>query len=87
MVKVRLRLFGAIKERMRMAEAELELPAGARVAQLLTLLADQHPEAREFLPALAVSVNLEYASPDFSLKDGDEVGLIPPVSGGDTWSS
>jgi len=86
-VKVRLRLFGAIKERMKMGEAELELPEGTQVAQLLNLLAGQYPEAREFLPALAVSVNLEYASSHTSLKDGDEVGLIPPVSGGAKWSS
>lgn len=82
-MKVRLKFFGAIKEMMRMAQADLEVPAGATVSQLLAVLADQHPQTREFLPALAVAVNLEYASPDSPLKDGDEVGLIPPVSGGD----
>jgi molybdopterin converting factor small subunit len=29
-----------------------------------------------------VAVNLEYVGPDFELRDGDEVGIIPPVSGG-----
>ena len=61
----------------------MDLPDGATVATLLDRLAD----GRARVPAstwtsIAVSVNHEYAQPAQVLRDGDEVGLLPPVSGG-----
>jgi molybdopterin converting factor small subunit len=56
------------------------LPAGARVAELVALIAARVPG----LPHVAglVAVNHRYVQTDFELHDGDEVALIPPVSGG-----
>ena len=62
----------------------MELPDGASVAVLLERLRTTLPAgaAAEMLGSIAVSVNAEYARAEQILHDGDEVGLLPPVSGG-----
>lgn len=61
---------------------ELDLPEGSTVASLQALLLERYPDVK----ALAVSrlaINREYvADPAQALADGDEIALIPPVSGG-----
>jgi len=74
---VRIRLFAMLRERAGTNELELELPEGARVRDALA--------AVESLAAglpLVMAVNREYASEDALLTAGDELALIPPVSGG-----
>ena len=75
--------FGILKESI--SASSLELAAQSTVADLVSLIAQklgQHPGLEQLLPRTAVSVNAEYALPDHVLHDGDEVGLLPPVSGG-----
>jgi molybdopterin synthase catalytic subunit len=75
---VRVRLFAILRERAGTGELELELPEGARVADALESvgsLADGLP--------LVMAVNREYADADATLHAGDELALIPPVSGGE----
>jgi MoaE-MoaD fusion protein len=78
-VKVTVRLFAMLRERAGAPEITLELPEGARVGDALTSLA----EVAEGIP-LVMAVNREYASEDTALDPGDELALIPPVSGGST---
>jgi len=56
--------------------------SGRTLAQLLEFLEQQYPNLARLAPVLSVAVNREYASGDRVLADGDEVALIPPVSGG-----
>jgi len=79
-MNVRVISFGILKDWLGAAEAMVELPEGATVAELLARLSERRPSA--FLRGIAVSVNAEYASQDHILSEGDEVGLLPPVSGG-----
>ena len=58
------------------------LPAGATVAGLLQALVADYPALARSVPNLMVAVNSEYAERTAALNDGDEVALIPPVSGG-----
>jgi molybdopterin synthase catalytic subunit/molybdopterin converting factor small subunit len=58
------------------------LPVGARVRDLLALLARDHPVVERFGERLATSVNLEVVPGETVLGDGDEVALLPPVAGG-----
>src|SRR5579871_1977686 len=67
--------FGMLKSWM--AASTMELDEGATVADLLARLS---PAAD--LRGIAVSVNAEYALATHVLSHGDEVGLLPPVSGG-----
>jgi molybdopterin synthase catalytic subunit len=78
-MKVKVVSFGILKDWLGAAERSVELPEGATVAELLERLnAQRAPLAR----GIAVSVNAEFSSATQVLRDGDEVGLLPPVSGG-----
>lgn len=57
--------------------------AGRSVAEVLAELSATHPGLARLTPSLAVAVNRDYVGPDYILADGDEVALIPPVSGGE----
>jgi molybdopterin synthase catalytic subunit len=74
---VRVRLFAMLRERAGTGELELDLPEGARVADALARLEDLAGGL-----SLVMAVNREYAEPDAPLAAGDELALIPPVSGG-----
>jgi molybdopterin converting factor subunit 1 len=78
-VHVRIRLFAQLRERAGTSSLELELPDGARVRDALA--ADEVAALAAGLP-LVMAVNREYASQDAPLAAGDELALIPPVSGG-----
>ncbi|HYF27294.1 MAG TPA: molybdenum cofactor biosynthesis protein MoaE [Baekduia sp.] len=74
---VTVRLFAALRERAGRGELELELPEGATAADAL--------EAVRELAAgspLVLAVNREYATPETRLAPGDELAVVPPVSGG-----
>jgi molybdopterin synthase catalytic subunit len=81
---VRVLLFGVLKDWLGAEAATIELPDGASVAELLERLAEGQfgGQLRPALRGIAVSVNAEYATATHLLHDGDEVGLLPPVSGG-----
>lgn len=57
--------------------------SGRSVAALLEELSKAHPALAALVPSLAVAVNRDYVDSDYILSDGDEVALIPPVSGGE----
>jgi molybdopterin converting factor subunit 1 len=79
---VRILLFAGLRERLRSDWVELELPEDATVAQLLAALGERHPTLRELLPPCRVAVEQEFVSPGHPVRAGDEVAVIPPVSGG-----
>lgn len=76
-MKVHIRLFAGLREQAGASEVALELPEGARVADALAQL--QHLTGG--LPVV-MAVNQEYADEQLPLATGDELALIPPVSGG-----
>jgi MoaE-MoaD fusion protein len=76
-MKVRVRLFAMLRDRAGTDEVELELPEGARVGDALERLADVAGGLR-----VVMAVNREYADAEAPLAAGDELALIPPVSGG-----
>ena len=77
-MEVTVRLFAMLRERAGASEVTLELPEGARVSDALAELGS----IAEGLP-LVMAVNREYAKEDQPLDAGDELALIPPVSGGE----
>ena len=83
-MKVRVIAFGVLKEWLSPDAATVELPDGATVGSLLEQLRAQLPERapEDAFHGIAVGVNAEYAQAAQVLHDGDEVGLLPPVSGG-----
>jgi|CZKL01.1.fsa_nt_gi molybdopterin synthase catalytic subunit/molybdopterin converting factor small subunit len=81
-MQVQILPFGVLKDWFGASHSTLELPEGATVADLLLKLQSDRPARSLNLRGIAVSVNAEYAQSTQILKDGDEVGLLPPVSGG-----
>lgn len=80
-MRVYLLAFGVLRDEI--GERSLELPVSATVGDLLAVLGGRlRPRAAQMLPRIAVSVNAEYAQASQILCEGDEVGLLPPVSGG-----
>ena len=77
-MKITVRLFAGLREQAGQSRREVELPPGSRVADVWPLL-----ELGDALPGLLYAVNREYAPAETTLSEGDEVALIPPVSGGD----
>jgi MoaE-MoaD fusion protein len=80
---VRVRLFAILRERAGRDSLEVELREGATVAEALTALESTGPlaEVLEGLP-VQMAVNRDYAEPGTTLAAGDELALIPPISGG-----
>jgi molybdopterin synthase catalytic subunit len=74
---VTVRLFAGLRERAGAASVQLELPEGARVADALERLRTLTGDA-----SVVMAVNRDYADEAVVLTSGDELALIPPVSGG-----
>jgi len=77
-MKVTIRLFAGLRERAGWSARELELPDGAKVKDVWAEL-----ELGEQPRGIHYALNKGYADKSATLSDGDEVALIPPVSGGD----
>ncbi|MFQ5817121.1 MAG: molybdopterin converting factor subunit 1 [Terriglobia bacterium] len=81
-MQVKVLFFGQLRDIVGRGEEAVELAEGASVADLLTHYRRTHPRLQDFRSSLAVSVNQEYAEVSAPLHHGDEVALLPPVSGG-----
>jgi molybdopterin converting factor subunit 1 len=82
-VKVRVLLFASLRERAGTGTLDLELRDGGTIGDALEEMA-QRPELAEAMRRMpiATAVNREYAAKETALADGDELALIPPISGG-----
>ena len=81
-MQVRVRFFAIIRERAGTDQLMLDLPDGATVASAIATLREKFPAVADYLPRAAVAVNQSYVKPESVLHDGDELAVIPPVSGG-----
>ena len=81
-VDIVVKLFGSLREEVGAKQLELELAEGTRISQLRAQLAERYPTFERLGERLAVSLNLEICEKDATLREGDEVAFLPPVSGG-----
>ncbi len=81
-MKIGVLFFGVLKDLVGLSSETVDLPEGTRVREVLLHYGRQAPRFEEMAPSLAISVNQEYSGADRVLHEGDEVGLLPPVSGG-----
>lgn len=82
LVTITVRFFASLRDRVGHRELALELADHACVRDLLARLAERFPLLSDRLPLARVAVNEEYAALEAALRDGDQVALLPPVSGG-----
>ncbi len=85
-MSVKVLYFASLKEFLQRSEDTVEIPQSVKtVEDLKSLLAQSNPllkEAFNKFPRLRCSVNQEMASDKTPVKDGDEVAIFPPVTGG-----
>ncbi len=81
-MKIGVLFFGVLKDLVGRSGETVDLPEGSRVREVLFYYSREAPRFEAMVPSLAIAVNREYAGADRALREGDEVGLLPPVSGG-----
>jgi sulfur-carrier protein len=81
-VTVTIKLFAAYQEAYGVPELVLEFPPQTPVSAVLDTLIAEHPELEKWRNLTRFGVNLQFVEPDTIVQKGDEVVLIPPVSGG-----
>jgi molybdopterin synthase catalytic subunit len=81
-MKVRVVYFGALKDLAGRGNDTVELADGATTTELFSVLQQRVSGLERYAKSAAISVNYEYAPGDQRLHEGDEVGILPPVSGG-----
>jgi molybdopterin converting factor subunit 1 len=81
-VTVHLRFFASLRERVRCSEMDWDLPEGATVDDLWEALCARYLQLAALRASVTFAVNREYVKGGHTLSSGDEVALIPPVSGG-----
>jgi sulfur-carrier protein len=80
---ITIKFFASLKDKAGAGELSIAFPGGS-VADLLTHVAQEHPELAGVLSsnALMISINQEFVRANAIVRDGDEVALMPPFSGG-----
>jgi MoaE-MoaD fusion protein len=81
-MRVRILFFGVLKDLMGRASEDGEFPSGADLRAVFDAVAGRCPALREMASSIVMARNQEFAEPSVKLEDGDEVALLPPVSGG-----
>jgi molybdopterin converting factor subunit 1 len=81
-LRLKVLFFGAARDAVGTDEMELTLDPGSTSAQAIARVMEAAPNLRRFGASLLLAVNQEYARAPRELKDGDELALFPPVSGG-----
>jgi molybdopterin synthase catalytic subunit/molybdopterin converting factor small subunit len=81
-MRVQVLFFGMLKDLAGKSSDAVDLRDGACVRDLLAHYAAAIPGLKDVLPSIAIAVNQQYAGADTRLQTSDEIGLLPPVSGG-----
>ena len=81
-MQVTVRLFATYREVAGSKELKVQLAAGATVRSLLDAIYTKHPRLKGFEETMLLAVNHEFVDAASTLREGDEVALMPPVSGG-----
>ena len=82
LITVTVKLFAAYQEVYNQDEIVLTFPSQTRVIEVLNKIIEDKPELEKWRNLTRLAVNLDFVSEDFILSNGDEIALIPPVSGG-----
>jgi molybdopterin converting factor small subunit len=81
-ITIRLKLFSVAKDLAGFGDKVIELPADSQSDMVLGYLVRQNPLFERWKSSLRIAVNMEYVEHPRQLREGDEVAVIPPVSGG-----
>ena len=80
---IKVRFFAAAREHTGVSTIDIPVKRSTCLGQLRTIISNQYPEIKPLLPYLRWAVNTHFSTDDeLVLNSGDEVALIPPISGG-----
>ena len=79
---VEIQLYSVLRERMKSSVIAVSVKGETQADALLDLVCVQHPQIAAYRSLMHLAINQIHARPDDSVKPGDEVALITPVSGG-----
>ncbi|MEM7757199.1 MAG: MoaD/ThiS family protein [Cyanobacteria bacterium P01_A01_bin.40] len=82
LIKIKVKLFAIYQEVFETSELDLVLSKQTSVGNVLESLIEQKPHLQQWRDVTRFGVNLQFVESDTLLQDGDEIVLIPPVSGG-----
>jgi MoaE-MoaD fusion protein len=82
MMTVNVKYFAAIRDIVGCGESAEEMQPGTTVGDFLETLAVRHGRIGEWKPYLRIAVNRVYVDAGCVIRQGDELAVIPPVSGG-----
>ena len=81
-MQITVKLFALMREKAGTDTIPLDVPAGAAVTQALATLVCQYPTLEPYMANTRFSLHMDFVDPETILAEGDELVLIPPVSGG-----
>lgn len=81
-MRVTICLFGHLRERVGRSRLSVEVPPGATAREAILAAVRETAVPPELIQGARAAVNLEYTTDAQVLREGDEVAVIPPVSGG-----
>jgi molybdopterin synthase sulfur carrier subunit len=81
-IEITVKLFAAYQEACGVSDMKLEVAPGTPVVAVRDRLISAHPQLEQWRELTRFGINLQFVPPETPLQNGDEVVLIPPVSGG-----
>ncbi len=81
-MQITVKLFALMREKAGTDTISLEVPAGAALTQVLAILVRQYPILEPYMANTRFALRMDFVDPNTTLAEGDELVLIPPVSGG-----
>jgi molybdopterin converting factor subunit 1 len=81
-MQIRIKLFALLREQAATDTITLDVPEGATASQALATLRQQYAVLAPHLAHVRLALHMDFVEPEARLSEGDELTLIPPVSGG-----
>ena len=81
-MKVRARFFAQLRDAAGFSELDVDLPERSTIADLLAQIYHTNPALRAHDKSMLFGIGVEFAKRNHTLRDGDEIAIMPPVQGG-----
>ncbi len=81
-INVKLKFFASAREAVGSKGLEMDVESGLKAEDILEIIIDKYPELKDLENQLILAVNKQTGKSDKIVKDGDEIAVLPPVTGG-----